>query len=198
MGAKFTPEQRQQHIATVESLYLSGQSQADIGKEIGVSQQQVSKYLRKLQAAWLARLGEGLESVKGRELARLDRLEREYWRAWERSQQDAETVKQKVNGKGETAKVQAEKSTKGQSGDPRYLQGIMGCIEMRVKIVGGFAPTKLDVTWKETLEQHGLDAGSVFEQLVQAAYARTAATDGGGSGEGSAQAARVEDQHDPA
>jgi predicted transcriptional regulator len=188
MGAKFTPEQRQQQIATVESLYLSGHSQVDIGRQIGVSQQQVSKYLRKLQAAWLARRGENLESVKGRELARLDRLEREYWQAWERSQQDAEIVKQKVNGKGDGAKVQAEKTSKGQAGDPRFLQGIMACIETRLKIVGGFAPTKVDLTWKEALEQHGLDAGSAFEQLVQAAYARATATDGGGSGAGSSEA----------
>src|SRR3990167_6975543 len=189
MGAKFTPEQRQLHIATAEGLYLSGHSQADIGQKIGVSQQQVGKYLRKLQAAWLARLGEGLESVKGRELARLDRLEREYWRAWERSQEDAETVKQKVSGKEPTAKVQAEKVSKGQSGDPRYLQGILGCIEMRLKIVGGFAPTKVDLTLQEVLEKNGLNPGDAFEQLVQAAYTRTAATDGGGGSGGSSEAA---------
>ena len=188
-GPKFTPQQREAHLVTVADLYLSGQPQTEIAKQIGVVPSQVSRYLTTLQARWQAAANEMIDARKARELARLDRLEREYWRAWERSQEDAETVKQKVSGKEPAAKVQAEKVSKGQSGDPRYLQGILGCIEMRLKIVGGFAPTKVDLTWQEVLEKNGLNPGDAFEQLVQAAYTRTAATDGGGSSGGSSEAA---------
>lgn len=142
MGAKFTPEERRNHILTVESLYLSGHSQADIGREIGVSQQQVSKYLRVLQKAWLERLGSDVEATKSRELARIDRLEREYWTAWTKSQEDSETsVEESGSGPlGPTSKHSLTR--KGQVGDPRFLQGVMQCVEMRLKIIGGFAPIK--------------------------------------------------------
>jgi hypothetical protein len=182
---KFNTAQREAHLLTVADMYLTGQPQTAIAEKVGVSRQMIGAYLKTLQARWQAAALEAIDTRKARELARLDRLEREYWLAWERSQKDAETIKQKQTGKGDAAKVQAEKQSKGQAGDPRYLQGIMQCIEMRLKIVGGFAPTKVDLTWKEALEQNGLDASSAFEQLVQAAYARAAATDGGGSGTGS-------------
>lgn len=151
MAAKFTSAERRTHLLTVESLYLSGKTQADIAAQIGVSQQQVSKYLVKLQSAWLARLGEKIESVKGRELARLDRLEREYWGAWQRSCDNEPSTTNRA--RTTTVEVFTEQgliempaldrewahTERGQSGNPRFLEGIQRCIELRLKIVGGFA-----------------------------------------------------------
>src|SRR5579859_7719212 len=200
MAAKFSAAERQAHILTVESLYLSGKTQADIAVHIGVSQQQISKYLVKLQKAWLDRLGEQLESAKGRELARLDRLEREYWEAWRRSCEPEETNVNKAKtttveaytdeGLIEVPALQREwtHTQRGQAGDPRYLQGIQNCIEMRLKIVGGFAATKVDVTWRESLERNGVDPTTVFEQLVEAALARSTAADSGRGDGGSGTA----------
>jgi predicted transcriptional regulator len=152
MPAKFTAAERRAQVLTVESLYLSGKTQADIAAQIGVSQQQVSKYLVRLQQAWLSRLGESLKSVKGRELARLDRLEREHWQAWARSCQNAQTtvnraktVTMKIEdgdaGLIELPALEREwtHTERGQVGDPRFLQGVHDCIEMRLRIVGGFA-----------------------------------------------------------
>ena len=186
---KFNTTQREAHLLTVADMYLTGSPQSTIAEKVGVSRQMVGAYLKKLQARWQAQANEAIDARKARELARLDRLEREYWLGWERSQRDAETVKQKQIGKGELAKIQAEKVSRGQAGDPRYLEGIMGCIEMRLKVVGGFAPTKVDLTWQEVLEKNGLNPGDAFEQLVAAAYANATATDGGGSSAGSSEAA---------
>jgi|SRR5579859_2668006 len=161
MAAKFSAAERQAHILTVESLYLSGKTQADIAVHIGVSQQQISKYLVKLQKAWLDRLGEQLESAKGRELARLDRLEREYWQAWDRSCQPAQTTVNRAKtvstkefteqGLIDVPALEREwtHTERGQAGDPRFLEGVSRCIEMRLKIVGGFADKTLVIKTPE-------------------------------------------------
>jgi predicted transcriptional regulator len=196
MPAKFTPAARRAHILTVESLYLSGKTQADIAAQIGVSQQQVSKYLVKLQNAWLARLGEKLESAKGRELAKLDRLEREHWQAWARSCENAQTT---VN-RAKTISIKAEDESgliempaldrewthteRGQAGDPRFLQGVKDCIEMRLKIVGGFAPTEVEVRdWRERARARGVDPDGLVSQFKQLIVAGKKAPTNGSPGD---------------
>ena len=60
-----------------------------------------------------------------------------------------------------------------------------------------FKPSaKVDVTWKEVLEKNGFEAGTAFEQLVQAAYARATATDGGGRADRDTAATKGESNAD--
>lgn len=182
MAAKFTSAERRAHILTVESLYLSGNTQADIAARIGVSQQQISKYLAKLQSAWLARLGEKLESAKGRELARLDRLEREYWDAWERSKQNIPTTANKAKtvtveayteaGLMEVPALEREwtHTERGQVGNPSFLQGVRDCIEMRMRIVGGFADKAILIKTPEDKIVEYLRAGKLDPAEVRARF----------------------------
>lgn len=190
MGAKFTADERAEAIAKVESLYLSGYSQREIGQRVGVSRQQIGKYLRKLREIWLERSGESKDSVVARELARIDRLEREYWRAWERSQKDAETAKQRVVGEARLAEL----VKKGQAGDPRFLDGVRWCIEQRLKITGAYAPARVEIRdWRAELEKQGVDASEAFERMVAAAAEAIAGTDGSGGDSGGEAAAGDED-----
>lgn len=50
---KFTPQEREKIYAQVESLHLRGHSQTSIAQRIGVSQTQVSYYLKKLKERYL-------------------------------------------------------------------------------------------------------------------------------------------------
>jgi len=152
----------------VADRYLSGTVQAAIAEQLGVNQSTISRDLKALQKAWLASALIDLNDAKARELAKVDRLEREYWTAWERSREDAETVKQRgKSADGTGIKPESiEKTTKGQAGDPRFLAGIQWCIERRCKIIGVDAPTKQELTgagggplevvylndWRETQE----------------------------------------------
>jgi hypothetical protein len=120
-------------------LYLQGWLQADIAGFLGISQSTVSNDLKALQAEWLRSALLDFDEAKAREIAKVDRLEREYWAAWERSCEDAETTKQRgapgeEPGKIKTASV--ERTVKGQAGDPRFLQGVQWCIDRRCKILG--------------------------------------------------------------
>lgn len=137
----------------VAELYLRGLSQMEIAERLGCSQPTVSNDLAGLRAEWLASSLRDFNEAKAQELAKLDELEREAWRAWERSCQDAVTQQVKVEQvplptkrKDQSAigpeqeRLQvvrrvAEKTSKGQVGDPRFLGQVAWCIEARVRIL---------------------------------------------------------------
>jgi len=133
------------NLRVVEEMYFTGQPQVAIAARLGVRHQSVTYYLSKLNTVWQTRHAEKLEAHKARELARLDHVEREYWRAWERSQADSETATQAEAGD----KTRMSLSKRSQAGDPRFLEGILRCIEMRLKIVGGFAPVRSEITGQD-------------------------------------------------
>jgi len=140
----------------IADLYLRGELQVAIAEEVGISQTTVSRDLKALQAEWLKSSLIDYNEVKAQELARIDTLEREYWQAWQRSCEDAETIRKK---KAEIAGVKRKEivtTAKGQVGDPRFLTGVQWCIERRCKVLGIDAPDKVE--------------GSV---ILEIAYAKT-------------------------
>jgi len=142
-GKRRSSAQRARDRRRISALYMQRRLQVDIADEVGVSQATVSRDLKALQCEWLESALIDFNSAKARELARIDYLELEYWDAWQRSCEDAETLVKD----GTPEKVEKLKRTsKGQAGDPRFLQGVQWCIEKRCKILGIEAPTKLDVT----------------------------------------------------
>ena len=127
----------------IGDLYLQGWLQAEIAEKVGLNQSTISRDLKALHKEWLESALNDYDQAKANELAKVDKLERTYWVAWERSCEDAETV-QMVGGSEKADKI--TKTRKGQVGDPRFLQGVQWCIERRCKILGIDAPTKRDVT----------------------------------------------------
>jgi len=140
----------------IASLYLQGWQQAEIaeklsqpetGRGYALSQQMVSYDIQQLIKQWRESALIDLDETKAQELARINELERTYWRAWLESCKDAETVKQKgqpsdVPGRVHTEQI--ERTTKGQAGDPSFLRGVQWCIEMRCKIFGVYAASKIE------------------------------------------------------
>lgn len=186
------------HLVTVAEMYLGGKLQTEIAAAIQVSQGTVSRYIKKLQERWQVAAKEFIDARKARELVKIDQVERQYWEAWADSRQPGETKVEReketsvdaIDSAGVKFDLPAKEreftlTTRGQAGDPRFMQGVLSCIEMRMKILGGFAPVKLDVTWQEILKNNGINPADAFEQLVAAAAARTATADGGGGDPGS-------------
>ena len=126
--------------ATVASLYLMGKRQDEIAAQLGVAQGTVSKDLAAIQAEWQAAAIADLSVRKTQELARLDELEREAWRAWERSQQPREKVTSVPAKRTRAGQVPAWKPKEiertGQCGDPRFLEQVGRCIKQRCEILG--------------------------------------------------------------
>lgn len=146
--------QRTRDRQRISTLYLEGWLQCDIADEVGLSQSTVSNDLKILQKQWLSSTLININEAKAKELARIDKLEQEYYQAWHRSCEDAETITEK--GKGSKAKAKDDEDNsptrptefektvqrKGQAGDPRFLQGVQWCISQRCKILGVNAPKK--------------------------------------------------------
>jgi hypothetical protein len=129
----------------IADLYLQGWIQSAIGEELKLAQSTISRDLRALYKQWQESALVDFDKAKAEELAKVDRLEREYWAAWRRSCEDAETVKQRGVESGDKKSKEAVKITKGQAGDPRFLAGVQWCIERRCKILGLDAPEQKEL-----------------------------------------------------
>jgi hypothetical protein len=134
--------------AEVAARYLKGELQSDLATSFGVSQAQISHDLKVIRATWLA------SAVRAQELAKIDQVEREYWLAWERSQQDKEVAYSERGPKGTKAGERRE----GQAGNAAFLDGVLKCIAKRCEILGLDAPKRFNVTldW-ETLSDEQID-----------------------------------------
>jgi hypothetical protein len=147
--------EREEHLKRTAALYLQGKTQADIGRELGVSRGQIWYDLKEIRARWQEQCIRDYDKIAAQELERIDLLESEAWAAWERSKLPRETsitaTEREAVGVGlesiET-KHKAQLRKEGQCGDPRFLERIAWCISERAKILGGYAPTK---------HQHGGD-----------------------------------------
>lgn len=173
-GSKRTKKQLERDRAETARLYLMGLPQYKIAEQIGVTQQQICYDLKRIRENWLKSALVDFNEVKGRELDRIDLLEKEAWDAWRRSQLNAETVTQTVRGaraneEGNPKVVEETFKTVGQVGDPRFLDKVQWCIEQRCKIFGLYEPERHMVTWQQEVEQIGGDAGEIFERLVNEA-----------------------------
>jgi hypothetical protein len=123
---------RRHHVA---ELYLGGKYQVEIARLVGVSQQQVSLDLKAVQRAWLASSIRNFDEAKAEQLAKINRIEREAWSAWERSLQVREvTVQEVIESDHRTNRVTLRKEPQG--GDPRYLQIAQRCIDQRIDLLG--------------------------------------------------------------
>ena len=130
----------------IADLYLQGWLQADIAKDIGVAQSTVSRDLVALHGEWKKSALLDFNEAKAQQLAKIDRLEREYWEAWERSKQGQKRTTVKGRGEGDEPTTKEKSVTLDEgNGDPRFLQGVQWCIDRRCKILGVDAAQKLDI-----------------------------------------------------
>lgn len=136
--------------ARVAELYLRQHTQQEIADMLEVDQSLVSLDLKAIQVQWRESALADMNEAKQRELERIDQLEREYWQAWERSQEDAETVTKKQKSGEDKPELSLQK--KGQTGDPRFLQGVQWCIERRCKVLGIDAPEKREYSGRLSFE----------------------------------------------
>lgn len=138
-----SPAEEEADRRNISRLYLKGLYQVEIAKELGISQSTVSRDIQYLIDEWKKERVYDINEAKARELAKIDNLELEYWDAWRRSKEDAETKTKKAVKTPEGVRQEQQEQYKGQAGDPRFLQGIQWCIEQRCKILGVEAPKKI-------------------------------------------------------
>jgi len=115
------------HAKEIRALELAalGYRQRQIGEEIGLTPSAVGKMLQRTEKKLAQMLKEKGEQIKARQTFYLDAVYREAMTAWRDSQEDAETLKTTTGGdNGE----RVEKTSRGQSGDPRFLDQARGAL----------------------------------------------------------------------
>lgn len=150
----------------VAELYLMGWPQTRIAKELAVGQATVSRDLKAIQDEWAKSAIFDFNEAVGRELARIDNLERTYWEAWDNSKA-GETIRtaQKSDAKGQTHTVRTKDRAVG---DKRFLEGVQWCIEQRIKLFGLAAPEKISISWQDQLpDEYKAKADEVQQQFAQ-------------------------------
>ena len=148
-GIRRTREQRARDRAEIARLALFGNpTQQEIAEKVGLDQATVSRELKAIRAEWRESAVTDIEQVIAQELQKLDALEAQALAEWERSKKDwqKKVVEDKPAGSrgggGKSAKIE----TGGQTGDPRYLQVILGIQDRRAKLLGTDKPAKFAET----------------------------------------------------
>ena len=150
-GPKRSKVQIKQDRTQIAQLYMQGKSQTEIAQKLGLCQQQISYDLKAIQTEWQKDTTLALDAYTARELAKLDHTERRYWEAWERSIEEFRSRTIKAKGIKADQKIQAKPEqaeqtiyTENRCGDPRFLDGVLKCIERRCKLLGLDAPARIE------------------------------------------------------
>lgn len=134
----------------VSELYLKGHSMAEIAEIIGnISAVMVYHDICWAREQWRTSCIDSIAQLKQRELGRIDHLEIEAYRGWQRSCKPALIEHEKSgNRPGDQGGPYDERSTerKHQAGDPRFLTIVGSCIESRRKILGLDAPAQVQMS----------------------------------------------------
>ena len=130
-------------------MFLEGYTLTEIARHFGVTKRTVEVNIKKVRDVWKEESIGRYDDYVVTELMRINRVEREAWDAWRRSQKDSEKTvirntgvvldkDNKVLGHGQETTEYREV----QAGDPRYLKIIEDCGAERRRILGLYAPTK--------------------------------------------------------
>lgn len=133
--------------ADIAQYYVQGYSIRAIAQELNTTIEKVSRELYRIERWWNDYAIETLETHKARELGKLNALEKEYWRAWERS--CTNTIRRLVyDADANDYVVETVELTMVRDGDPRFLQGVGQCIRDRCTLLN-----LSEVSVKLTVEQ---------------------------------------------
>lgn len=134
--------QRQEQVA---NFYLRQMSQMEIAEALGVSQATISNDLAAIKRRWRQEAAIKIKSTQAVEIARINLLESQGWKAWEASKGNKEVTKSKRTDTT-VAKAEVQVERESQTGDPRYLEVVRWCITKRCEIFGLEAPRRTDIT----------------------------------------------------
>lgn len=143
-GPRFTATQREYNRAYIADSILKGRPVTEIASHLDVSIATVYKELKTLRERWKEVAAEALDQRKAFELAKLEKLETTYWEAYERSTQvfTKKMQRQKAGIKGQPT-TEATLVEEERVGDPRFLDGILKCIQQRCQMTGLNDPEKV-------------------------------------------------------
>lgn len=170
-------------------LQTQGYTQVEIAEQLGISERTVRRHLTSHNRRLMLKLTSRAEAERARQVTVLAQITSKALRGFERSAEDAVTIKVTSEGADEGSQEKTETTTKGQAGAPAFLAEARGAMADVRKILGLDEPTD-DETNAAALESVGkaldivLSAFPIEMQKVaraQASAALLSAADNGGS-----------------
>lgn len=162
---KRKPFQIHKDRVEIATLYLQGKLQFEIAQILStdqargytLTQQTISRDLKMIQRDWQRSTIVKFDEARAQELAKIDNLEREYWKAWERSK-----TEKKHSEKEKTEGVQLKEVTRVEKweliGDHRFLEGVQWCINRRCELLGLDAPKRMHILEEDLVSKINWDA----------------------------------------
>lgn len=132
---KLEIERRRQQVG---DLALQGWTQSAIAEQLSISQATVSDDLQRIRRQWRESTVRDFDLAQAESLQEINRVRREAWPAWERSQKPQQSAV--LNGDGGASR----KTLKNQRGDPRFLEIILKCNAAEQALLGLSAPTRIE------------------------------------------------------
>jgi hypothetical protein len=120
----------------VAAEFVCGVAHWEMAREEGVDAAQISRDLAWIRKQYTDSCGDCAETKLVAEVAKLNEVEREAWKAWESSKQDAELRHAKIVRAGDVERSEASKREESQVGDARFLAEIRACIRQRCELFG--------------------------------------------------------------
>lgn len=151
--------------AQVSNLYLKGYTQMEIVERLDaerdyeITRAKVRNDLRQIRKRWEESALRDFHAARAEQLAKLDKLERHYWEAWEESQQAEEKVSRKTEP-SEDGDMQAvyvkQEHEESLTGNPAFLRGIERVIDKRCELLGLDAPDRtmnMNIDWNDLTDE---------------------------------------------
>ncbi len=180
---KRTDQQREVDLIETATLYVKGWRQDQIAKHISesrpysLSSQQIAYDIRSIHERWVHAQLINMDEAKARELSKIDQVESAAWEAWQKSlQDDIVTESTRIednaaairNPKGTTyTRGKVSKTSKSGGGNYKFLEIVLKCIGERCRVLGVYAPDKIDVSWRDEAVKAGLDPEELQNNLVK-------------------------------
>lgn len=129
---------REQNRIRIAQQRFKGVPFREIASELGVSVGYVYSEYKHVEEQWRAESRKSLDELKSRELAKIDLIEQEAWKAWERSCEQALKMREDYafNSEGTRQRKKAQALREDQAGNPKFLDVIAKCIDRRCKLLG--------------------------------------------------------------
>lgn len=164
------------------AMYLKGIPAREIhqylldNREYEISLRTVYEDIKQVREQWKESYLRDYDAAKSQELARIDELEREYWDSYRRSLRDkeekeSESKQDEQLGRGGKvvtgySSKKARHKVEKRDGNPKYLEGIERCIQLRAKILGLDEPKKVQIDWRSRAREEGIDPDTIKADLV--------------------------------
>jgi len=163
---KRKPVERIRDRTRIASLYLSGNNEQEIAKMLGVSQSTISRDIKTLQAEWIERSSQDINTLKAEEIAYLKAKRVELEAIWQLSQNRINTIKTKRATMVGGVITQQELSEREELelADTKIGQLLISISEKLTALTGIEAPKKLASTTPDGSESAPASTIIVYEK----------------------------------